>query len=346
MLTARVRGVTTPQAEWGALGPAIRRAVWKNARHFRAHPDPAVSAVAARYARWYLDARTWHTRAQWLALGLVLTDVFVAVVALGWFSGSPAQDRPSTAEKTVIKIASAIAITLAILAPYAVRKVRIIRLYRLELVSRPVLQSVAAASRTEVRPPMAGRAPAAGQDMSVRYDRRRVLRLCAWAFLFPCFLLVIVIGQWLSGPGITPLFVALCGFLAVLGLRIVVPCGWLLVRWVLPGRPVLELDTAGLHLHSIECDLPWTSLAEIRLVPLRYARHGKQGAVMVVFIPQAPSAVLAAIPVAGRRRKRLERSLRVYDTPLTISDNLIDHSGEQLAAAAAAFAAVPVRREE
>ncbi len=95
---------------------------------------------------------------------------------------------------------------------------------------------------------------------------------------------------------------------------------------------------------GIAFDLPWTSLAEVRLIPVRYARRGNQGAMVVAFIPQAPSAVLDAIPGGSRRRKRLERSLRAYGTPLTVSDYIIDHTGEQIAAAVTSLATVPVRR--
>lgn len=65
---------------------------------------------------------------------------------------------------------------------------------------------------------------------------------------------------------------------------------------------------------------------------------------VVAFVPQHPSAILGAVTGGGRRRKRMERSLRVYGTRMSVSDIVTDHSGEQIAAAATTFAAVPVRR--
>ena len=296
-----------------------------------------MSAVAARYARWYLDARPWR-----LAAGLVLADLFLASVVVGWLSAGPVPGGPGTGEKAAIWLAAGL-IAFIIIAPYAVRQIRIIRLCRIELASKLTPQSAAAAGRAGVQPPVAGWTPAAGQQLSVRYDRRRVLLLSSLACVMACFMLVTVIRQWLSGSGVTP-YGALCGFFAVPGLFSAVFCARLLVRWVLPGHLVVELDAAGVHLPGIAFDLPWTSLAEVRLIPVRYARRGNQGAVVVAFIPQAPSAVLDAIPAGSRRRKRLERSLRVYGTPLTVSDYIIDHTGEQIAAAAASLATVPVRR--
>lgn len=334
--------MSTPEDEWRALGPETRRVVWKNARRFRAHPDPAVSAVAAGYARWYLDARTWHARTQRLALGLVLADVLVAAVVLGWLSGGPVADRPSTLEKPLIWLV-ALAIAIAILVPYAVRKVRIIRLYRLELANKLTLESVSVAAGTWTQSLAAGLGSVAGRDVSVRYDRRRVARQCVWVLVIVCCMVVVLAGQGLSA-GLTPAFGALSGSFAVCALLVVPRMVLLLVRWVLPGRPVVELDAEGVHMPSIGCDLPWALLAEVRLVPMRYARRGGQGAMVVAFVPQDPSAVLGTIPGGSRRHKRLERSLRVYGTPLSVCDNVIDHSGEQIAAAATTFAAVPVRR--
>ena len=67
--------------------------------------------------------------------------------------------------------------------------------------------------------------------------------------------MVALVGQGLS-TGITPAFVALCGFFAVFGLLMVVPQVVLLVRWVLPRRPIVEPDYNGVHMPSIACDLP------------------------------------------------------------------------------------------
>jgi hypothetical protein len=332
--------VTTPNDEWRALAPEARRVAWRNARHLRAHPDPVVSAIAARHARCYLDARTWHARAQWLAIGLFLADVLVTGAVLGWLSGGPAAGRPSELERSLIWLA-AVLIGVAVMAPYAARKVRIIRLYRLELANRLTLGGVAPAGDAATWPPAGGEAVAAGGELSVRYDKRRVLRQCAWVLAIAGCMVVILVGQGLS-TGVTPEFGALCGFFAVFGLLLVVPQVVLLARWVLPGRPVVKLDAGGVHMPSIACDLPWDLLAEVRLVPVRYARRGGQGATVIAFVPRDP-AVLAAI-AGSRGRKRLARSLRVYGTPMSVSDGLIDHSAEQVAAAAAAFAARPVRR--
>jgi hypothetical protein len=299
-----------------------------------------VSAVAARYARWYLDARTWHARTQWLAIGLMLAVVIAAAAVLGWLSGGPAASRPSVLERDLIWLA-ALVIAAAIVVPYAVRKVRIFRLYRLELANRLAQQSVAAAGP---RPAAGGLAPAAGPDLSVRYERARVLRHSSWVLGIVGCIAVILVGQGLSA-GVGLAFGTLCGIFAVFALLIGVPQVVLLTRWVLPGRPVVELDAGGVHLPSIACDLPWDLLAEVRLVPLRYGRRGDRGAMVIAFVPQDPAAVLGALNVGRRRRKRLERSLRVYGTPLSIADALLDHSGEQVAATAAGLAAVPVRRD-
>jgi hypothetical protein len=352
IIVAKVQDVSTPNDEWRALSPATRRVVWRNARRFQAHPDPAVSAVAARYARWYLDARTWHARTQRLALGVVIVDIIVAAGVLGWLSGGPAATRPSTLDKTLIWLV-AVVIAAAVVVPYAVRKGRIIRRYRLELASKLTLESVAvAASAAPAAGPLpsaasalaTASAPPTGRELSVRYDRRRVLRQSAWLLGVVCCMAVVLVGQGLSA-GITVTFDALCAFLVFFALLIVVPQAVLLVRWVLPARPIVELDADGVHMPSIACHVPWDSLAEVRLVPMRYAKRGTQGAVVVAFVPQDPPALLAGITGVSRSRKRrLERSLRVYGTPMSVSDNAIDHPAEQIAAAAGAFAVVPVRR--
>lgn len=339
--------MSTPNDEWRALSPETRRVAWRNARRFRAHPDPAVSAVAARYARWYLDARTWQARTQRLAIGVVSLDMIVGAGVIGWLSGEPAADRPSTLEKTLIWLV-VVVIAAAVVLPYAIRKGRIIRRYRLELANKLTLESVTvaggAASAAGPLPPAAGPVPATGRDLSVRYDRRRVLRRSAWLLGLLCCTAVVLVGQGLSA-GITVTFGALCAFLVVFGLLVVAPHAVLLVRWVLPGRPIVELDADGVHMPSIACHVPWDSLAEVRLVPVRYAKRGAQGAMVIAFVPRDPPALLAAITGVSRpRKRRLEGSLRVYGTPMSISDNAIDHPAEEIAAAAAAFAAVPVRR--
>ncbi|MGH3252617.1 MAG: hypothetical protein ACRDOI_41270 [Trebonia sp.] len=339
--------MSTPDDDWRALGAGTRRVAWQGARRLRAHPDPVVSGVAARYARWYLDARTWPARPRRLAIGLLLADVLAAAAVLGWRSGGPVTDRPGALEKTLIWLV-AIVIALGVLAPYAVRKFRIIRRYRLELANRLTLESVAVASAAWAQPPTAGQASAglgsaAGRDVSVRYDRRRVARQCAWVLVIMGLMLAGAVGQGLSA-GLTPVSGVLCGSFVLCAVLVVPRMVLLLVHWVLPGRPIVDLDAEGVHMPSIGCELPWAWLAEVRLVPMRYARRGDQGAVVVAFVPRDPSAVLDSVPGGSRRRKRLERSLRVYGTPLSICDNVVDHSGEQIAAAAATFAAVPVHR--
>jgi hypothetical protein len=310
-----------------------------------------VSAVAARYARWYLDARTWHARTQWLALGLMLAGLVVAAGLVGGLSGT---GRADAADKALIWLV-AVVIAAAVVLPYATRKMRLTRRYRLELANKPTADNAALAAgapRPEagLAPPpgwtaeQAGWVPGPGQAMLVRYDRRQFVRQSAWLVLVLALIVTAVTGQALSA-GTSAGVVVLGLFGAAVALLLVVPRVVMLVRWVLPNRPVVELDADGVHLPSIACDLPWPALAEVRLSPLRYARRGEQQpAVVVAFMPRDPGTVLSTIRAGRLRRRRLERSLRVYGTPLSFSDHATDRTGEQIAAAAVAYAPVPVRR--
>jgi len=185
--------------------------------------------------------------------------------------------------------------------------------------------------------------PVARRELSVRYDARRLRR--RYAFLLGIFALAVLFvgGQVASRAG-TVANVALSGFFAVLLIPAIVSLAVLTVRWVLPGRSLVDLDPQGVRLPSIGCDPPWSSLAEIRLFPLRYVRRDGQQAMVVAFVPRDPAAALEAIHVGRRRRRRLERSLRVYGTPLSVSDAMISRSGAEIAAVASAHAGAPVRR--
>jgi hypothetical protein len=180
------------------------------------------------------------------------------------------------------------------------------------------------------------------RDLSVRYDKRWFARQWVWALAFEGVMVAWLAIGGLSASDVTSWIPAMAGavFLLLLVPRLVV----LQVRWVSPGRPVLVLDADGVHLPSIACDLPWDLLAEVRLIPMRNVRRQGKGAMMVAFVPQNPSAVLNALPASGGLRTRMERSLRMHGTPLTVCDNTMDHEGEEIAAAAAAFTGVPVRR--
>ncbi len=102
-----------------------------------------MSAIAARYARAYLDLRPWQARAQRLALAAVVIIFAGTGVALGLASPGRGQGRASGTDKTVIWLV-ALVVVLVIVAPLAVRKIRIIQMYRVELANKLALEDAPA----------------------------------------------------------------------------------------------------------------------------------------------------------------------------------------------------------
>jgi hypothetical protein len=301
-----------------------------------------VSAVAARYARWYLNGRPWNSRFQWVVLAVVV----ILVMGIAMTLGSPLGGGSST-DKT-LAWGVAIVAALVVMTPLAVRRIRLIRLYRLELANNQVLEDAlagaAAAQPAGWAPPvLAWPAPTAVRDLVVRYDVRRLRRRYLRMLGVSCIPAVFTFGEFASGAGPVATGIV-AGIYAVVVLPSIVSVAVHLVRWVLPGRPLVELDARGVRLPSIGSDLPWSSLAEVRLYPMRYVRRDGQQAVAVAFVPHDPAAVLSGLSVSSRRRRRLEKSLRVYGTPLSLSDHLVSHSGAEIAAVASAYTGLPVRR--
>jgi hypothetical protein len=338
--------MSTPREEWLALDPATRREARQHARKLRPHPSPEVSAIAVRYARSYLHGRPLYPR----RFRLLLAGMLFAAIAAGAGIGvafalrsGPGGGGMGTSF-WLVAVAAGIVITL----PFTVRRARLIRMYRLELANNQALEDAlagaAAASPAGWSPPaVAWPAFTPDLDLTVRYDRRRLWRRHARVLVSVLGLALIVAGAVLSGA--SPVATALASAVtAAVGVPAIVALAVLWVRWVLPGRPVMRLDGAGLRIPFLGCDLPWSSIAEIRLYPMRFARRDGRPAVVVAFVPRDPAALLGALPVRVARRRRLEKSLRVYGTPLSVADAVATHSGEQLAAAASAHTGLPIRR--
>ena len=113
-----------------------------------------------------------------------------------------------------------------------------------------------------------------------------------------------------------------------------------LVRWVLPRRPVLVLDAGGIHVPRYSYTLNWPELAEIRLTAMYAGRRKGKPYDVVAFVP----ADLARASTSLRPGRRLRRMTALYGTPPAFRDQSWDEPAERVAAAAAAFTNVPVRR--
>ncbi|MCW2932772.1 MAG: hypothetical protein JWM19_3734, partial [Actinomycetia bacterium] len=87
--------VTTPLDEWQSLDVPTRSAALAHARTLTPHPDPAVSAIAARYARDVLDRRQRTFFARLRRRTLVLSTVLIVgvIVTAIAASGSPSAGK-------------------------------------------------------------------------------------------------------------------------------------------------------------------------------------------------------------------------------------------------------------
>lgn len=153
-------------------------------------------------------------------------------------------------------------------------------------------------------------------------------------------------GWWqVAGRGhVNVALLALAGVLTAGGLLSIVPLTVVLVRSVVAPRPVVAMDSGGLQLPDFAGSLPWAELAEVRLISGRGFPRSGQPYTIVAFVPRDPASVLSSLRPTGRRRRKLEKLLQLYGTPLVVADLLADHSGAEIAAAAAAFTVAPVRR--
>jgi hypothetical protein len=278
------------------------------------HPDPIVACIAVGYARTMLGDRSRHLlRSFLIALSTLLLAMVAAAIAVG-------MDRPNLAPILSILIIMPVLVTFAI-----ARTRRRLRLIRMENANTPTLLA------SEMFPPSPEPAPAPGEPVKVAYERGTVLRAYAWTLA-------------VSGASVAAVFFGLGRYLAipVAALFAVawVAIGHQLFRWVLPRRPVLVLDGTGVQIRDV-LTAPWPAITEIRVLPLRGTNRPDPANRVVVFVCADPEVLLARL--TGVRRNGARRALTYYGSPLAVSGRSLDHTVEQIVAAATAFRPVPVR---
>jgi hypothetical protein len=188
-------------------------------------------------------------------------------------------------------------------------------------------------------------AAAGGETFTVRYAPRKVVVALAKLVVVVCLLLgiwLVELAQW-QGPekavGIVVLAVLSCLFLWPVGANV-----WVLTRWALPGRSLIDLDGSGAWLNAVGLMVPWSEVSEITLFPAR-AGLGRARAPEILGLACAdPEAVLGATRLSWLRRRALRRAARACGTPFTICGTLTDQTAEQIASAASGLAGLPVRR--
>lgn len=322
----------TARDDWAALDRQARREVKRNARRLRPHPDPAVAATAARYARAALDRTSRKILIIRLAAPAVAYLILVKVLTSLGVSGTA-----GGVDIVVMVVAFGACAALMVHAWLGLRRYR--------LLNRITMANWLAPGATRATPPAAaGPGPAGEENLSVRYVPRKVAApLALWSAIT-----LAAAGFWAfetaSWHGtartvvIVLLVVTVTGFAWTLAAQ-----AWTLVRWALPGRPVADLDSGGVRLHTVGVRVPWTAVSEIGLFSVR-AALGRRPLTIVGFRCPDPAAVLEGARPDWPRRRMMRRSERVYGTPFTISVALTDQSPEAIASAAAAFAGLPVRR--
>jgi hypothetical protein len=295
---------------WRELDRRTRRDLFRGTGP---HPDPMVACVAVGYARTMLGGRSRYLlRSLLFAGGTLLLALGSTAVALG-------TDRPELAPVLPVLV------IMPFVVLFAIGRVRLrLRLIRMENANTPALLA------SEMFPPAPEPPPATGEPVKVAYDRRAVLGPYARSVLISAGASV---GMFFLWGRFALLVVALFALMWVL-------LGYHLVRWVLPGRPVFVLDGAGVTVRDT-LRAPWSAITEIRVLPLRGTNRPSPANRVVVFVcadPQAPFAHLT-----GFRRNNARRTLKYYGSSLAVAGRGLDHSVEQIVAAATAFRPIPVR---
>ena len=285
--------------------------------------------MAERHARQAIEAWSQY----WVRWGLGVVGGLVVLAAL------VAGFSLSTMSAWLTPVVSAVALVL-ILAIAALRPRRVALLTRMELANKQALARAASdgPARGEGTATAPRQEPLAKRDLAVSYDRGRVLRRLGAHLGFACFFLAYV---WLV-PVTTGRLIF--GFLSAWQLAVAVAGAVRVLRWGPPGRPIIRLDADGVHVPRYGYTLPWAELAEVRLITLRTRRLQRgRPAVIVGFMPADPEAMLRELRAKGMGR-RLERESRLHGTALWLADRLLGQTADQIAAAASAWAPVPVNR--
>lgn len=283
------------------------------------HPDPVVACVAVGYARTMLESRSrFVVRRMARALLIVGVAVVVGAFALALPNGS--------ALAAFVPVVVVLAGTLWL----SVGGIRFrLRLIRMENANAPALL----AGET----PMPVPPPAAGTPLSVAYDRGVVLRqygVQLAAMLALAALVWLLQQRVLSAAWLVLIPAAFLAFWLVL-------VAYYLFRWVLPGRTVLVVDRGGLRFAS-GLRVPWSGITEIRIHPFRGTNRPTPRFFVIAFVSADPRATIARL--RGLRRWNANRALEYYGSPVVLPCRGLNHTIEEIVAAATSFHPVPVRR--
>jgi hypothetical protein len=298
------------RSAWRELDRRTRRELLRGTGPY---PDPVAACVAVGYARTMLGGRSHYLLRSFLVAGAALVLAMVAgAVAVG-------VHQPHMAVLVMFVIIMPVVVGSTI-----VRTRTRLRLIRMENANTPALLA------SEMYPPSPSPAPPAGEPVRIAYDRGAIARTYArtLAVSAAATTALLIAWTWYFVP-----LVALFGLVWVL-------LGYQWLRWVLPRRPVLVLDGTGVNIRNT-LSAPWAAVTEIRVHPLRGTNRPNPANRVVVFVCADPEVPLARL--TGLRRKGARRALTYYGSPLAVAGRALDHTVEEIVAAATAFRPVPVR---
>lgn len=326
---------TEAETAWAALDRRTRREVWRCARAGRVPADGAVASVATRYARAELTRGSRIAGRVWRKMLLMLCAVVVAVAYEFDTSGQ---------RVSVPVIPNLIFAVLFIVAAFFTMRTWV-SWYQTRLLAR-IAENWPSPSAGPAQPAARAGELAAprepGQSLEVRYAPRKNARLLAFMAGLGCFAIVVVLFQVFQSHGLEKtlftvlLVIIAASFAFAVGAQI-----WTLARLNASGRAAVSLDDAGAHINAMDLVVPWQAVSEIGLFPA----HGpsRPAAVVALFCAD-PAAVLDGIRLSWQRKRFVETGTRMYGTPFVISSMILDHTAEEIAAAASGLSGLPVRR--
>jgi hypothetical protein len=324
----QVAANTGAEAEWAGLDRQAQKEVKRNARRLRPHPDPAVSAIAARYARDVLDRTSQTTLLIRFAIPAV---AFFILTQIG--SGLDPHGTALAVYLVVLVVAFIVAAVFAVRAYLGLQRRKLFTRVKMANWLAPGAET----ARTE---PPAEQSPADGGTLAVRYVPRKLIRQLAIVAAVACVAVAVLALQLIqsyNGLGVVEIPIMI-----VVGLLFLYSLGaqvWALARWAFPGRPIVELAEDGVHLNVIGVAVPWSAISEVG----RFSVRGRSCDV-IAFVCADPAVLLSQARLSWLRRWMLNRSARVYGTPFTIADALTDQTADRIAATASARAGVDLVR--